>query len=109
MRLWTDGKVIIEASDELDRDALISELGLKPIDLKPDKTLDEIIKIIQKAYPNINFTLSSSWHEIWEGETIFINNESKSKDECKEAKNIKKEKRGILAELKEDKWVLTEP
>jgi transposase-like protein len=109
MRLWTDGKVIIEATDEEDRDKLISELGLIPINPNPDKTLDEIIKILQKAYPNINISLSNSWHELWEGETIKIKDDSKSISNSKSVKDINNDKRGLLAELKEDKWVLTEP
>jgi hypothetical protein len=109
MRLWANDKVIIFVEDEQDRDALISELGLDPINPNPDKTLDEITKILQKAYPNINVKLNTSWHELWEGETVIIDDKYKSIQNIKDEKKSKKETRGIVAELKEDKWLSTEP
>ena len=109
MRLWANDKVIISAEDEQDRNALISELGLDPVNPNPDKTLDEIIKSLQKAYPNISVALNNNWHELWEGETVIIDNKSKSIQDVKDQKKEKKELRGIVAQLKEDQWVSMEP
>jgi ArsR family metal-binding transcriptional regulator len=109
MRLWANGKVIVSAEDETDRDLLIAALGLDPVNPNPDKTLDEIIKILQKAYPNINVNLSNSWHELWEGEVIFAKEKSTGIENCNEIKNIKNRKRGIIAEIEDGVWLLAEP
>jgi hypothetical protein len=102
MRLWTNGQVIISAKDDKDRDLLISELGLDPYVPPADKTFNDIIKILEKAYPNLMVGLMGSWHELWDQETLLTEKGSFN------IEKIKKDKRGKFADLEGDKWKLTE-
>ena len=102
MRLWTNGQVIISAQNDADRDALINELGLPPYEPAKDKTLDDTIKILEKAYPNLIVGLVGTWHELWDQEMLFF------EGYCWDVEKLKKEKnvRGKLAYLVGDKWKL---